>query len=127
MRWKPPELELYKVNYDSATFANQRRAGIGVVIRNAEDAVMAVLSQQIPLPTTVAQVEALAARKVVKLALETGFTRVLIEGDSDTIYRGLSSTDPSLALHGHVIQDTRCLEHVWIEFFDNSILCFHNS
>ena len=56
-----------------------------------------------------AQVEAMAARKAVELALETGFTRVVIEGDSDTIYREQSSTNPSLALHRHVIQDTRCL------------------
>ena len=108
-RWKPPEPEVYKINYDGATFADQRRAGIGVVIRNAEGAVMAALSQLIPLPTTMAQLEAMAARKAVELALETGFTRVVIKGDSDTIYRELSSTDPSLALHGHVIQDTTCL------------------
>ena len=108
-RWKPPEPEVYKVNYDGATFTNQRRASIGVVIHNAKGAVMAALSQQIPLPTIVAQVEALAAKKVVELALETSFTRVVIEGDSETIYRELSSIDPSLALHEHVIQDTRCL------------------
>ena len=44
MRWKPPKPEVYKVNYDGATFANQRRAGIGVVIRSAEGAFMAALS-----------------------------------------------------------------------------------
>ena len=46
-RWKPLEPEVYKVNYDGATFADQRRAGIGVVIRNAEGVVMAALSQLI--------------------------------------------------------------------------------
>ena len=53
--------------------------------------------------------EALAARKAVELALETGFTKVNIEGDSETIYRELNSSDLSLALHGHVIQDTKYL------------------
>ena len=108
-RWKPPEPEVYKVNYDGATFADHRQAGIGVVIHNAEGSVMAALSQLIPLRTTVAQVEALAARKAIELALEIGFTRVDIEGDSKTIYRELNSTDLSLALHGHVIQDTKYL------------------
>ena len=108
-RWKPPESDVYKVNYDGATFADQGRAGIGVVVRNSEGAVMAALSQRLPLPTTVAQVEALAARKAVEFALEIGFSRVTIEGDSDTIYRELRSIDSSLALHGHVIQDTKCL------------------
>ena len=108
-RWKPPESEAYKVNYDGATFAEQGKAGIGVVVRNSEGAVMASLSQQVPLPTTVAQVEAMAARKAIEFALEIGLTRVIIEGDLETIYRELNSTDPSLALHGHVIQDIRCL------------------
>ena len=70
---------------------------------------MASLSQQVPPPTTEAQVEAMTARKVVELALEIGLTKFIIEGDLDTIYRELNSTDPSLALHGHVIQDIRCL------------------
>ena len=100
---------MYKVNYDGATFADHRQAGIGVVIHNAEGSVMAALSQLIPLRTTVAQVEALAARKAIELALEIGFTRVDIEGDSKTIYKELNSTDLSLALHGHVIQDTKYL------------------
>ena len=126
-RWKPPELKVYKVNYDGATFADQRRASIGVVIRNAEGAVMATLSQLIPLPTTVAQVEAMATRKAVELALEIGFTRVAIEGVSDTIYRELSSTDPSLALHGHVIQDTRCLASSFVSHSFSHVRCQGNN
>ena len=70
---------------------------------------MASLSQQVPPLTTAAQVDAMTARKAIELALEIGLTKVIIEGDLDTIYRELNSTDPSLALHGHVIQDIRCL------------------
>lgn len=76
---------------------------------------MASLSQQVPLPTTVAQVEAMAARKAVELALEIGLANVIIEGDSDIVYRELNSTDPSLALHGHVIQDIRCLASFFVK------------
>ena len=61
-KWKPLATDLLKVNYDGAIFQDQGRAGIGVVIRNSKGAVMASLLQQIPLPTTVAQVEAMAAR-----------------------------------------------------------------
>ena len=71
-KWKPPDLGAFKVNYDGATFAGTGKAGIGVVIRNSEGAVLASLSQQIHQPTTVAQVEALAARRAVEFALEIG-------------------------------------------------------
>ena len=64
---------------------------------------MASLSQQIPLPATVAQVEALAARRATEFALEIGITQAIIEGDSDIIFKDLISPEPSLALHGHLI------------------------
>ena len=59
-RWKPPEQGVYKVNYDGAVFSQQGKASLGVIIRNHEGAVMASMAQQIPLPTTMAQVEAVA-------------------------------------------------------------------
>ena len=62
-------------------FAETGRAGLGVVIRNSDGAVMASLSQQIPQPTMMAQVEALAARRAVEFALEIGITSAVFEGD----------------------------------------------
>nr|POE60675.1 hypothetical protein CFP56_41062 [Quercus suber] len=85
------------------TKLEQGIADIGLVVQNSEGAVMASLSQQVPLPTIVAQVETMAARKAAELALKVGLTKVIIEGDSNTIFRELNSTDPSIALHGHVI------------------------
>ena len=100
---------MFQVNYDGAIFADQGKAGIGVVICNLEGAVMASMSQQIPLPATVAQVEALAARRATEFALEIGITQAIIEGDSDSIFKDLINPEPSLALHGHLIQDVKFL------------------
>lgn len=47
-RWKPPDVDRFKVNYDGATFNEQGKAGIGIVICNSEGVVMASLSQQVP-------------------------------------------------------------------------------
>ena len=95
------------MNYDGAIFQEQGKVGIGVVIRNSEGGVMASLSQQIPLLTIVAQVEALAVCRVVEFARELGFIRVIIEGDSESICKDLSNLSPSLALHGLLIQDAQ--------------------
>ena len=70
---------------------------------------MASMSQQLPLPTIVAMVEALAARKAVEFALELGLTKVIMEGDSEVICRELQDPSSSLALHGHILQDVKCL------------------
>ena len=100
-RWKPPEQEVYKMNYDEAVFSQQGKAGLGVIIRNSEGAIMALMTQQIPLPTTVAQVKALAVRRAAIFALEIGITKAILEGDLETIVKELMAPIPSLALHGH--------------------------
>ena len=102
------------MNYDGAVFSQQGRAGLGVIIRNNDGAVMALMAQQIPLPTTVAQVEALAARRVVEFALEIGITKAIVEGDSETIVRELKEPTLSMALHGHLIQDVKCLSSSFV-------------
>lgn len=54
-----------------------------------------------------AQVEALAARKAVEFALEICITSATFEGDLDIIFKELTSSEPSLALDGHLIQDVK--------------------
>ena len=118
--WKPPDFGQFKVNYDGAIFREQGRAGIGLVIRNSDGAVLASLSQQIPLPTIVAQVEALVARRAAEFALEIGIDQVIIEGDFEVIYKDLIDPRPSLAQHRHLICDVL---HLAIVF---SLCSFNN-
>ena len=107
VRWRPPNDDEVKINYDGAIFSEEGRAGLGVVCRSSDGVVLASLSEQIPLPATIPQVEALAARRAAVFAVELGFTSVVLEGDSDTVCKDLSSTEPSLALHGHIIHDVK--------------------
>ena len=98
-----------KVNYDGTIFSKDGRARLGVVVRNSDGVVIASLSQQIPLPATVTQVEALATRRAIEFAMELGITSAVLEGDSEIIHRELIGTEPSLALHGHIIHDVKQL------------------
>ena len=97
--WKPPDAGQFKVN----------------------GAVLASLSQQIPLPTTVAQVEALAARRAAEFALEIGIDQVIIEQDSEVIYKDLIDPGPSLALHRHLICDVLHLASVFSRCSFNNV------
>lgn len=49
---------------------------------NGQGLAMASLSQWIPLPFTVIEVEALAAQRAVEFVAEIGLDRVIVEGDS---------------------------------------------
>ena len=47
-RRHPPSQGLVKINYDDATFKDQNKSGIGVVIRDENDTVLALMPKQIP-------------------------------------------------------------------------------
>ena len=59
VKWTAPDINGYKTNFDGAMFHDSGEAGLGVVIRNHEGEVMASLSEKIPLPPSVTQLELL--------------------------------------------------------------------
>jgi len=78
----PPGLGVYKLNFDGGIFEGSARAGSGVVVRDAEGMIIAALSQNIQLPSSVDLVEALAARRAILFAQELCLAHVVVEGDS---------------------------------------------
>ena len=103
--WMAPEAHNYKLNIDGATFAEDGTAGIGVVIRNDAGLVMDSLYQRIPLPTSIIEVEALAARRAMEFTLELGFDNVTLEGDSEVLVKTLNVGRNTLAHYGNLIVD----------------------
>ncbi|KAK7822083.1 hypothetical protein CFP56_037026 [Quercus suber] len=53
VKWTPPAAGSYKINFDGSIFESSGRAGLGVVVRDADGMVIAALSQNIPLPSSV--------------------------------------------------------------------------
>ena len=45
--WSPPDASVFKVNVDEVVFAEQRKLGVGVVIRNYEGLFMGALSMKL--------------------------------------------------------------------------------
>ena len=85
----------------------EQRAGIRVTILNENGLIMVSSSQQIPLPGTVVEVEALAARKALELALNCSLDRVILEGDCEILMKTLHIASKSLAQFGKIVEDTR--------------------
>ena len=77
------------------------------MIRNEQGLVMASLSQKIPLPFTVVELEALAGRRVVEFAAKHGSDWIILEGDSLILINTLWSGYRSLAQFGHIATDVQ--------------------
>ena len=76
---------------------------------------MASLTQQIPLPSSVIEVEVLAARKALELMIELGFNNITLEGDSEVLIKSLVKGDNSLAHYGHLLANI----HVFMARFSS--------
>ena len=107
--WLPPLPSVYKVNFDGATFPDIAAARLGVVVRDSEGLVIAVLLEQIHLPPTVAALEVLACRRSIVFAVKLGLQDVAFEGDSEVSFKLLTAEQPCMTAFGHIIEDSRSL------------------
>ena len=82
-----PPKPIVKINYDNAVFRETNEAGLGVIVRDNEGHVLASLAKKIPLPQSVADVEAAVAQRALILAKELQFNSIVLEGDSAIITR----------------------------------------
>lgn len=103
--WTAPVANGFKINFDSAVFADKDSAGIGVVIRNDAGLIMASLTQQIPLPTSVIEVEVLAARRALEFSLELGFDDIVLEGDSELLIKNMMNGGSKLTHYRNIATD----------------------
>ena len=76
-RWAPPELGIYKANYDGAYFAEEEASRIGVVVRNDLGQVMASLAEKLAMPPTVEILETMVARRAMIFMEELGLRRAI--------------------------------------------------
>uniref|UniRef100_A0A2N9G3K6 Reverse transcriptase domain-containing protein n=1 Tax=Fagus sylvatica TaxID=28930 RepID=A0A2N9G3K6_FAGSY len=82
VKWHPPPLNWFKVNFDGALFKETNEGGIGVVICDNAGQVIATLSQRIQTPQSMEMIEALASRRAILFAKEVGINIAEFEGDS---------------------------------------------
>ena len=67
-RWRPPHLDLVKINCDGATFKEQNKSGVKVVIRDENEMVLASMAKLIPQLYTALEIEAMATSTVLSIA-----------------------------------------------------------
>ena len=92
------------INFDDAVFNESKKSGIGVVIQDNNEVVLASCLEKIHQAHKLEEIEALAALKAVSFALELGFRSVILEGDSLGLIQILKSEECSLSPMGLLIE-----------------------
>ena len=90
-KWKPPDANLVKINFDGAIFRNENRSGIGMVVRTHTSAILASLAQSISKALQLAKIEAIVATRALEFGHELGLTEAILEGDSKLIVNSLKT------------------------------------
>ena len=111
--WQPPQAEVFKVNCDGVVFSKSNKSGLGVVVRNSNEQVIASLLQQLNQAYKPIEVEAEAAIRGLEFMIELGCNRVVVEGDSSIVMNGLKTKEPSLSSYGLLILDACIFENLF--------------
>ena len=76
-----------------------------MIIKDTNGVVIGALSARVPLPQSVAMVEALACRHAVQFAVEIGLHEVIFEGDATVVINAISKGSANQSLYGHIVDD----------------------
>ena len=112
-RWSPPPPDQYKANFDATIFEDVGRAGLEMIIYDSQGLAMAALAQNVQLASSVVEMEALAAIWAIELVAEIGLDRIIFEGDSSIVIRGLTDQVPNFAPFSFLIKEANDLAN-WL-------------
>ncbi|XP_030941752.1 uncharacterized protein LOC115966721 [Quercus lobata] len=100
--WKPPPKDVYLINVDRAVPAMEGNSGIGIIIRDWNNQVVAALSMPLLGRFAVEETETIAMEQGIVLAKELGLNQVILEEDSMQIVQAICSKDV-WGVAGHII------------------------
>ena len=100
--WKPPPKYVHLINVDGAIPAMEGNSGIGVIIRDWNNQVVAALSMPLSGRFAVEETEAIAMEQGIVLAKELGLNQIILEGDSMQTIQAICSKDV-WGVAGHII------------------------
>ena len=119
-QWRPPDPNIYKINFDAAVFQASNLASVGVIVRDNRGDPIGVLTMPIPIRQSVVELEALACQRAVQFALEIGLTQVVVEGDSVTVIEVLNNGTGQFSSYGNILGDihfqSTCFQHVEFKY-----------
>lgn len=114
--WSLPNQGTYKLNVDGAVFAASGNIRVGAVIRNYKGEVMLAMTQKINCSPSPELAEAWAILRGISVAIEAGFSSIILEGDAKYILADLCSEEDLLTCYGHILEDALLLKSAFQSF-----------
>ncbi|XP_042980142.1 uncharacterized protein LOC122310312 [Carya illinoinensis] len=106
-KWSKPSQNNFKLNWDAAVKAKERRIGIGVIVRDYQGQVIGTVRAQRPLRGTPFDAEAYGLLTTVVFCKELGLQQICLEGDAKYVVDVLQSKALNWRLGGCLIEDAR--------------------
>uniref|UniRef100_A0A2N9F3X0 Reverse transcriptase domain-containing protein n=1 Tax=Fagus sylvatica TaxID=28930 RepID=A0A2N9F3X0_FAGSY len=117
-RWQRPPADVWKLNMACHSSSISSRIGLGILIRDSEGAVMAVLEDSLMRNNELLQVHAKAVLVVLKFAYDVGLRFLLVEVENQELCSLIQAGSPCFDPIGVIVDDI-CF---WIPLF--SSICF---
>ncbi|XP_060972673.1 uncharacterized protein LOC133038522 [Cannabis sativa] len=108
-RWRPPVRNGYKLNVDAATNIEQKKLGIGAILRDQHGTVLAALSKAVQGSFKSDEMEAKALFHAVNWVSQSQFPLTHIETDASRVSNALNRLNFDLSCFSDLIMDIRCL------------------
>ncbi|KAK9006371.1 hypothetical protein V6N11_035412 [Hibiscus sabdariffa] len=118
--WHTPVENVIKLNCDATYDAQSNKSFSGVICRDSARLIMASFTSPQSHVADAFMAEALACLQVVNCARDLGFSRVIVEGDSLTVFKKVCSKTANVSLISPVIYDIR----VVAKGFEDVTFCF---
>ena len=105
-QWEPPPEGFYLINVDGAIPLTNGQARVGMLIRDWNRRLIAVVSMPLPRRYSVEETEAIAVEQSLVLAKELGLEKIIVEGDSLLTIQAVETMDVR-GVVGHIINGIR--------------------
>ncbi|XP_042944784.1 uncharacterized protein LOC122278665 [Carya illinoinensis] len=108
-KWQPPPVGSLKLNVDGATFSDQCRSGIGVVLRDDKGKVTFAASKPEDAIADPMEIELIAILRGIQLCIPLGIVELQIESDALLVIEELKKDGKSSTLWSSLIHEIKTL------------------
>ncbi|GAV78998.1 RVT_3 domain-containing protein, partial [Cephalotus follicularis] len=108
-KWCLPSRQTLKVNCDGAVSENNNDRGACMVVRDMQGTVLLVATRTVEHIRDPPSIEAVAILHALKVSLEKGWRKIIIESDDENVLNEINASQPSLSLYGNVIEEIKSI------------------